>query len=381
MMLWLRGLKKKYAIATIIACCVISLAVFIALKLRPVPFKISPRPTPSQIILDDSALARHGSLPDVNRDWQKDAMARHMPIRSLFSDDFSDLQFLKPLLKGKRLVMLGESGHGVAEYSWMKARLIRFLHQEMGFDVLAFEGSMTGAYYVDKGISEKSADDSLYNAVFGTWHTEEVKQVFSYLKASRKQSRPLAFAGFDIQNSSAHARTSAASLFKQMLGAIKSPLAARVDEIEKTLSQVKYASPSLEAVAEVSSFYREVLGALTMHHAKLEKAFAREPAIAKLVVQEVQSRIKLVEFLRLSASDPKSSSDVRDAMMAENLNFLLDKIYPDRKVIVWAHNAHIGTGYPWNGVNKNMGAWIAETRKPETYSIGFFMGRGGHVST
>lgn len=384
MMRWQRAFKRKWVIATIIVVCIIPVASFIGAKLNQAPYKISPRPIPSQALLDDAALVRLGPRPDVKQDWQRDIAARQMPIRSLFSDDFSDLQFLKPLLKDKRLVMLGESSHGVAEYNWMKTRLVRFLHREVGFDVLAFEGSMTGSYFVDKELGSKTAGQSLRNAVFGTWWTEEVQDTFEYLRAARQQGNPLTLAGFDIQNSSTHASTSAANLFKKMLASLESPLLARVDEVEKALSDAYLSpSPSAQEVSEVASFYQQVLDALAAKRLRLETVFMAEPSLVSLTLQEVQSRIKLAEMLSLKTRDLKRSNDVRDAAMAANLNFLMDKMYPNRKVIVWAHNAHTGAGYPWHGAwqgVKGMGAWIAETRKAETYSIGLFMGKGGQVT-
>ncbi|MFN7220341.1 MAG: erythromycin esterase family protein [Burkholderiales bacterium] len=376
-------LKKKWVIASINALVLLILVAFVAYK-KLSRFEISPRPTPNQTLLDDKALARNAWLPEVDKRWQQDVMSRHMPIRSLFSDDFSDLQFLKTLLKDKRLVMLGENSHGVAEYSWMKARLIRFLHREMGFDVLAFEGSMTGGYYVDKDIADKTAVENLQNAVFRTWWTEEVKDVFDYLKATHEKGRTLTLAGFDIQNSSTLASTSAASLFKKMLAPLESPLLSQVDQSEKALSEAYSSqSASVQDMNQVASFYQHVVDALVVNRSRLETMFVKEPSLVPLALQEAKSRIKLAEMQRLKTPDPKRSNDVRDAAMADNLSFLLDKMYPNRKFIVWAHNAHIGAGYPWwqAGLRdvKGMGAWIAEKRKSETYSIGLFMGRGGHV--
>jgi len=50
------------------------------------------------------------------------------------------------VLKDKRIVFLGENAHGVSEFTTMKARLIRYLHEELGFDVLAFESNVADAY-------------------------------------------------------------------------------------------------------------------------------------------------------------------------------------------------------------------------------------------
>lgn len=63
-------------------------------------------------------------------------------IKSLTSEDYSDLAFLKPLLKDKTVVSLGENFHRVAEYSDVKTRLIKYLHEELDFDVIAFESGL-----------------------------------------------------------------------------------------------------------------------------------------------------------------------------------------------------------------------------------------------
>src|SRR5687767_14299398 len=64
-------------------------------------------------------------------------------------DDFADLQFLKEVIGDRRIVQIGESHHSVAEYGTVKTRLIKFLHQQMGFDVLAFESSIYECFAAD----------------------------------------------------------------------------------------------------------------------------------------------------------------------------------------------------------------------------------------
>ena len=55
-------------------------------------------------------------------------------IRSLTSENFSDLQCFKQYIGNRTLVQLGESSHGTKQYSQIKVRLIKFLHEQMGFD-------------------------------------------------------------------------------------------------------------------------------------------------------------------------------------------------------------------------------------------------------
>jgi erythromycin esterase len=63
--------------------------------------------------------------------------------------NYQDLNFLKDKLKEKRIVFLGESGHGVAEYTKLKSRIIHYLHEELDFYVLAFESSSAEAFAAD----------------------------------------------------------------------------------------------------------------------------------------------------------------------------------------------------------------------------------------
>ena len=72
----------------------------------------------------------------------------------------------------------------------------------------------------------------------------------------------------------------------------------------------------------------------------------------------------------------------RDSGMALNLDFLLDSLYPDRKIITWGHNFHLR--YANQKVTPNpvrtMGSWVADRRRSEVYTIGLYM-HHGHAAT
>jgi erythromycin esterase len=69
--------------------------------------------------------------------------------------------------------------------------------------------------------------------------------------------------------------------------------------------------------------------------------------------------------------------------MADNVELLLQRLYPGKKVIIWAHNFHIerdgaATAYPGSTFAsvRNMGSWLHERRAADLYTIGLFMVRG-----
>jgi hypothetical protein len=64
----------------------------------------------------------------------------------------------------------------------------------------------------------------------------------------------------------------------------------------------------------------------------------------------------------------------RDKEMGNNLEFMLHDVFPDKKVVVWAHNAHIAKmpdhGVPW------MGNLLPEKIKQNSYVIGILANSG-----
>ena len=148
-------------------------------------------------------LAPTGAWAQVRGEWISWARDHHYPIASIVStptDQYADLQFLRRVLDGRRIVELGESGHGVAEFSQAKVRLIKFLHEQMGFDVMAFESGLFECYMANQLTG--SGSQMMQYSIFGVWHTEDVRELFNYIKQTQQTDRPLILAGFDTQTSS-----------------------------------------------------------------------------------------------------------------------------------------------------------------------------------
>jgi hypothetical protein len=82
-----------------------------------------------------------GDVDQERLDWMIDQV---VALRSADPND-ADLSDLEPLARASgnaRVVQLGEQSHGDSATFTMKCRLIRFLHERLGFDVLAFESGL-----------------------------------------------------------------------------------------------------------------------------------------------------------------------------------------------------------------------------------------------
>lgn len=333
---------------------------------------VPPRPAISTSLADDESLALPSEqMPAVKTEWRDDVRKRHHAIRSLFSEDFSDLQFLKPLLKGKRVVQLGESGHGVAEFNWLKVRLTKFLHREMGFDVVAFESSLSGCDVADQQIGKRPPIDVMRDCIFQVWHSSETLGVFEYLDGARMAGQTISLAGFDTQNSG-KAREDVSRNLVTIAGMVDVELAREAERAENRMAG-RWPLAADEAAAMVAT-YERLANRLASERDRLRRTYASRPAVVDLAIQESRSRVRLAQ--QMSLPHGPAGGRIRDEGMADNLDFLLDTLYPGRKVIVWAHNFHIAKRREGQAEPQAMGAWVDRRRGAEVYTVGLYMGRG-----
>ncbi|MEA0562879.1 MULTISPECIES: erythromycin esterase family protein [Lysinibacillus] len=302
------------------------------------------------------------------------------------SNQFEDLEMLKPLLHDKRIVFLGESSHGVAQFNHVKTRLIQFLHQEMGYNVLAFESGMGNVMNAQGQIDKQAALQTMKDSIFGVWWTKETLPLFDYAKSTQATEQPLILTGFDIQQQGAFTNGDW----------LQNPkLAQQFSEAEKQLaewSSGKDLKGYQQVKATIIDVYKQVKSQIQLKEKELQAAYPNESHIVKLMERTVTDRIRLAdEYVELTI---QSNIDIeqnnietflktmewRDQSMMENLLWLAEEVYPTEKFIVWAHNDHIrkaqsevmGSPYPV----KLMGERLPEIYKKYSYVLGLYMTSG-----
>ena len=120
--------------------------------------------------------------------------------------DFSDLEPLIDAIGSARVVQLGEASHGAGSSFAAKARLVLFLHQRMGFDVLAWESGLYDVQLTQAGMRAGDAVAAAQAGILLVWSAaEEVKPLFEYAKASQSTGRPLDMAATDMMMNAADA--------------------------------------------------------------------------------------------------------------------------------------------------------------------------------
>ncbi len=352
------------------------------------------KPVPPSDLLDDAALVIEPdpNAPSENQIWAAWIRSNHHPIRSLTSEHYDDLQFLKPLLAGRTVVQLGEPAHGVAEINTLRARLVKFLHEEMAYDVIAFESGLFECYRVNDQAKTLTPTQMLTGSLFGIWHTTEMRALFAYIQATQTTDRPLALAGLDIQISSRQTAASRPQFLHDVVAKVDPVYADHVYDLDTTFftalrdeARDHAAAPRrYQDAAYWQAFrneYQALLAFFKTHAEALRRAYPQTPQTPAMAQQVVWSVIQYIDYMQ-ALRNPVTALAIRDVAMADNLDFVLATLYPGKKVIVWAHNAHIryhnqdvqGDAF-WLG-HKTMGGWLDERYFAALYTIGFYLYRG-----
>ena len=114
---------------------------------------------------------------------------------------FSNLEFLKEILKDVDIVTLGEESHGHGTSFETKIKLVKFLHEELGFDVIAFESGFYDCHKAWQLIEQgENADTTAAKGIFGIWSkSKQFQPLFKYIEDEKHGKHPLILAGFDFQ--------------------------------------------------------------------------------------------------------------------------------------------------------------------------------------
>ncbi|MBA6313876.1 hypothetical protein FLV31_03715 [Cellulophaga baltica] len=279
------------------------------------------------------------------------------------STELKDLSFLKDELKEKQLIMLGEQTHMYGNIFEMKARIVEYLHQELGFTTIAMESSMYDIWKMNK--SEFNPDE-FNNAIYGVWSSAlEFQRLVNYIDKNN-----LKVIGFDSQviNSS--------QFIEDFYDYCESQhITFKLDEddlgivIEGVLENF--------TVEEDDITYENYEKELTRILAQIKKLNDNETnyywkQFTKNLLASSQDAYYNKE--QIMATDlGNKDHNIRDKQMADNLLSYI-KRNPNEKIICWADNIHIINDN--SSITKpiakdfiSMGSYIHTALKDKSYSL------------
>lgn len=274
-------------------------------------------------------------LPEGFESW---VQRRSYEIDSLSSDDYSDLQFLEVLLEGKRIVALGEDDHWTKEQSRMKVRLIQYLHQELGYEVIVFESNLLDCYLANQHLETLSPQEAI-GSLSRPWRTESVLPLFEYLASQIESASPLILAGFDIQTGFIE---NSPEFFYDLLIEYDAEFARKIRKLESTYLKISSTGSKNDLDAAVSEFsdfhdsieiYDHLAYYLEVNAEGIKKAYTGNLNSVDAARQFAWSKARFLEQID-SGTSSLEGGNIRDYAMAQNVIFLAEELYPDKKIIL-----------------------------------------------
>jgi len=292
------------------------------------------------------------------------------------NDNYSDLIPMLKSIADSRIVMLGEFTHACKEINELKIRIIKFLYEKMDFDVLVFESDFAGMTAMNFQKDTMSEERMIYQGFLSLWHTEEYKDFMKWIALKKPETT-----GLDPQWLTSGFK----NFIRKKPASIDSNMANRLWQLETRYEE--FVGLMKKTNVRNSDALKSRRDSLVDNYNMLRDLFSQQKrihAINKSVIKELDFFIKTFEnrisylmyFTKFKTELPRRFFE-RNNQMAHNLAWLADTIYPNRKIIVSAHNYHIAYENP---EVKVMAQLLPEALKKQAYSIAFFGGEGYYAN-
>ena len=309
--------------------------------------------------------------------------------------DASDHDTLLDLVGDRRLVLLGEGSHGTHEFYAARVEITRRLIEERGFDAVAVEGDWPDSDRVNRWVRGRGRDRDASEALGGfrrfpqwMWRNHDVLALADALRAhnaSVGRARSVGFYGLDLYS-----------------------LQASIDEVLRYLDEVdpeaarraRYRYGCFEHFGEDPQEYGyaasfdlsqscedEVVQQLVelrrsgpaLRDEEAGDARDEEDAADDFFSAEQNARLVLdaERYYRSMFRGRTSSWNLRDTHMADTLDALIAHLRGRGragKVVVWAHNSHLGDARATEmgaGGEINLGQLARERHPEDAVLVGF----------
>ena len=299
----------------------------------------------------------------------------------------SDFNPLMDRVGDARIVLLGEASHGTHEFYRIRAEITKRLIREQGFAAVAVEADWPDAYRVNRYVRGRGTDTDAEAALGGflrfptwMWRNADVLDFVGWLRDHNAERRDqVGFYGLDLY--SLHASMQAVLEYLEKVDPEAARRAARrygcFDHFGIDPQEYGYAT----AFGLAPSCEREVLTQLVELRAAAATYAGRDGRLEPDDLFFAEQNAKVVrsaeEYYREMFRSRTGSWNLRDQHMADTLNALrryLETQGPRSKVVVWAHNSHLGdaraTEMGASG-ELNLGQLVREQYGHEAVLVGF----------
>jgi erythromycin esterase-like protein len=300
-----------------------------------------------------------------------------------------DYDRIVDLVGDSRFVLLGEASQGTHEFYRERAEITKRLVQEKGFTAIAVEADWPDAYRINRYVQRLSDDVDAIEALtdfkrFPTWmwRNTVVVEFVEWLRARNDtlaDDQKAGFYGLDLY--SLHASMAAVLRYLEKVDPEKAKQARDrygcFDQFGEDAQKYGY----LTALGLTKSCEDEVIKELVELQRRAIDYARRDGRAAEDNFFEAVQNARVVknaeEYYRTMFLGDVSSWNLRDRHMVETLEALvahLERRSGSAKIIIWAHNSHLGDARATDMGRRgelNVGQLVRERHGRDAVLIGF----------
>lgn len=293
---------------------------------------------------------------DEAMDWVR-GHAVAMPATAATELSDAQLQAFGDAVGGARVVALGEQTHGGREEFELRLRLLRYLHEKKGFDLLLLESGVFDVALLQQAMQRGEQLDALApGKVFYMYSKSDAgRALLRYLDAQQAGPRPLLLAGIDSQLSGELSQ-------RELLPRLR----ARLDEPQDAADWALF-----ERLA-VALFALDRRAPPAAEQQRVEALLAR---LRTMLCINGESSGDAALLCRSVASLQAQTATLwrgdyqRDHAMADNMLWQLERLHPGKKAVVWGHIAHLARGIKRDARHRYAGDILGEKLGRDYYVL------------
>jgi len=297
------------------------------------------------------------------------------PPLELSDEDLEVLAYMSDC----KIVGLGEATHGTKEFFQLKHRIFKYLVENHGFKIFAFECDMGESYFVDNFVTkgEGDIDNIMKNTMhFWTWRTEEVKELLVWMREYnefKSDENKIHFIGVDCQFLTyqvdiiiSYFDKTDVSLSEDCLQFLN-----EIDQIGWNLTEY-YSDMTLDEKEDIDlnvdillTVFEDFRNELIIASSEFEYQFIKQIALNIKQVNDVHYGIA-----------HGSRKNYRDLYMAQNTLWTSDLFGGNTKVALWAHNEHVNN----RRLTEMVGFHLKKELKEKYQILGFAFSLGSFTA-
>ena len=299
-----------------------------------------------------------------------------------------DVQRIVSRLGPARVYLIGEASHGTQDFYNVRASITKHLIEHHGLRAVALEADWPDAYRVNRFVRGEGPDADANAALSGferfpswMWRNTEVLSFVRWLREwnDRHPNRKVGVYGLDLYS----LRTSVQAVIAYL---------DKVDPKAADLARARYAcfdhyagDTQAYGYAASAGIVESCEGAVVEQLIDLQRRAAeyanRDGNVARdeffVAEQNARLAINAEHYYRAIFRGRHSSWNIRDRHMADTFDALLEYLGRDGsqpKIVVWAHNSHLGDARATEMADRgelNLGQLLRERHGTDVRSIGF----------